>query len=195
MKRGYRRYENRSCTLPEALSFVFAESIPYAKGRKLSVFAIADRFRSRNQVFWEKVLTKRLKSVIISNARNDAAMAQLVEHILGKDEVISSTLISSSKKILTCKSGDFLFCFVNFIRFCDRFAMCVVWTKDGYPLKVERIPPCYRPVRVCRREKAKGACVLALFVRWMKSGRPPVARPSSTAQTKSRRTALLCKVS
>ena len=25
-------------------------------------------------------------------------MAQLVEHILGKDEVISSTLISSSKK-------------------------------------------------------------------------------------------------
>ena len=27
-----------------------------------------------------------------------AAMAQLVEHILGKDEVISSTLISSSRK-------------------------------------------------------------------------------------------------
>ena len=109
MKRGYRRYENRSCTLPEALSFVFAESIPYAKGRKLSVFAIADRFRSRNQVFWEKVLTKRLKSVIISNAWNDAAMAQLVEHILGKDEVISSTLISSSKKSSLVRVGIFYF--------------------------------------------------------------------------------------
>ena len=31
--------------------------------------------------------------------RSDAAMAQSVEHILGKDEVISSILISSSRKI------------------------------------------------------------------------------------------------
>ncbi len=33
-------------------------------------------------------------------AMSDAAMAQLVERILGKDEVISSTLISSSKGLL-----------------------------------------------------------------------------------------------
>ena len=33
----------------------------------------------------------------IKRAARDAAMAQLVEHMLGKHEVISSTLISSSR--------------------------------------------------------------------------------------------------
>ena len=36
-------------------------------------------------------------------------MAQLVEHILGKDEVISSTLISSSKNTKRISLGVFLF--------------------------------------------------------------------------------------
>ena len=36
-------------------------------------------------------------------------MAQLVEHILGKDEVISSTLISSSKESSLVRVGIFYF--------------------------------------------------------------------------------------
>ena len=56
----------------------------------------------KNEVFLKKVLTKHLLFVIISFAereylRKRAAMAQLVEHILGKDEVPSSNLGSSSK--------------------------------------------------------------------------------------------------
>ena len=52
--------------------------------------------------FLKKVLTKQFLFVIITFAereylRKRAAMAQLVEHILGKDEVPSSTLGSSSK--------------------------------------------------------------------------------------------------
>ncbi len=41
-------------------------------------------------------------------------MAQLVEHILGKDEVISSTLITSSRKS-SFFDGDFLV-FLDFFR-------------------------------------------------------------------------------
>ena len=45
-------------------------------------------------------------------------MAQLVEHILGKDEVISSTLISSSRIAALQKQGGFLlFCFFVFFIF------------------------------------------------------------------------------
>ncbi len=45
-------------------------------------------------------------------------MAQLVEHILGKDEVISSTLISSSRIAALQKQGGFLlFCFFIFLPF------------------------------------------------------------------------------
>ncbi len=39
-------------------------------------------------------------------------MAQLAEHILGKDEVISSTLISSSKKT-TCFGKSFFYFIVK----------------------------------------------------------------------------------
>ena len=38
-----------------------------------------------------------------------AAMAQVVEHILGKDEVTSSNLVSSSRKRKTRESVSFLF--------------------------------------------------------------------------------------
>ena len=54
------------------------------------------KFTQVIKIFCKKVLTNRFKFAIISTV--DAAMAQLVEHILGKDEVISSTLISSSRK-------------------------------------------------------------------------------------------------
>ena len=37
-----------------------------------------------------------------------AAMAQVVEHILGKDEVTSSNLVSSSQKFLFFGTGIFL---------------------------------------------------------------------------------------
>ena len=40
-------------------------------------------------------------------------MAQEVERILGKDEVTSSTLVSSSKKKDTMKIVSFLFVFVS----------------------------------------------------------------------------------
>ena len=40
-------------------------------------------------------------------------MAQLVEHVIGNDEVISSTLIASSKKPDSIESG-FLFCTQGF---------------------------------------------------------------------------------
>ena len=52
---------------------------------------------------FKKVLTNQFLFVIMTLAereylRKRAAMAQLVEHILGKDEVPSSNLGSSSKK-------------------------------------------------------------------------------------------------
>ena len=37
-------------------------------------------------------------SVIIHESQDNAGMAQLVEHVIGNDEVISSTLITSSKE-------------------------------------------------------------------------------------------------
>ena len=63
--------------------------------------------------FREKGLTNRILFVIITFAereylRKHAAMAQLVEHILGKDEVPSSNLGSSSKTT-TFLSGGFCF--------------------------------------------------------------------------------------
>ena len=48
----------------------------------------------------------------IKRAARDAAMAQLVEHMLGKHEVISSTLISSSRaQPLDFFQGLLFFCF------------------------------------------------------------------------------------
>ena len=40
---------------------------------------------------------------IISKSHSDAGMAQSVEHVIGNDEVISSILITSSKKALLMK--------------------------------------------------------------------------------------------
>ena len=48
-------------------------------------------------VFSKNLLTNERISVILYHAVS-AAMAQLAEHILGKDEVDSSTLSSSSRK-------------------------------------------------------------------------------------------------
>ncbi len=57
--------------------------------------------RQKNKENYKKLLTKTLTRAIIYKLLGTgdtvfATMAQLVEHILGKDEVISSTLISSS---------------------------------------------------------------------------------------------------
>ncbi len=46
-----------------------------------------------------KIHLDKQKNLCYNNNRSYAAMAQLVEHILGKDEVISSNLISSSKGV------------------------------------------------------------------------------------------------
>ena len=55
---------------------------------------------------FENLLTKSFFFAIILH---DAAMAQLVEHILGKDEVVSSTLTSSSKDPADSSAGSFVF--------------------------------------------------------------------------------------
>ena len=45
--------------------------------------------------------------------KTNAGMAQSVEHVIGNDEVISSILITSSKKALAFASAFFvLFCFI-----------------------------------------------------------------------------------
>ena len=57
---------------------------------------------------------------IISKSNEYAAMAQSVEHVIGNDEVISSILITSSKKPLTYVSGFFVLFVVLFIFFRSR---------------------------------------------------------------------------
>ena len=68
----------------------------------------------------KKVLDKWDGFMYNTKAVQNAAIAQPVERILGKDEVASSNLASSSKKCP--KSIDFgLFC-CNYI--CDNFDSC-----------------------------------------------------------------------
>ena len=49
-------------------------------------------------IFLKKLLTNKNIFGIISKSHSDAGMAQSVEHVIGNDEVISSILITSSKK-------------------------------------------------------------------------------------------------
>lgn len=48
-------------------------------------------------------------------SRKNAAMAQVVEHVLGKDEVTSSNLVSSSKNLGCAYNRDFYFFTCKFI--------------------------------------------------------------------------------
>ena len=48
---------------------------------------------------------------IIYESQDVAGMAQLVEHVIGNDEVISSTLIASSKRP-HCNRGEVFLCFL-----------------------------------------------------------------------------------
>ncbi len=64
-------------------------------------YIFCGKLSKRNRKYYrKKFLTTVLSICIISNAVNNAvaAMAQLVERILGKDEVTGSTPVSSSKK-------------------------------------------------------------------------------------------------
>ena len=68
----------------------------------------------KGNYFSKKLLTKRVLFVIIIHGHKIrcyeyAAMAQLVEHILGKDEVPSSNLGSSSKNPECCCIRDFYY--------------------------------------------------------------------------------------
>lgn len=59
-------------------------------------------------------------------------MAQLVEHILGKDEVISSTLISSSRIAALQKQGGFLlFCFLHLFAFFASRSLVRLFSAPG----------------------------------------------------------------
>ena len=59
--------------------------------------------------YFEKVLIFLFSCDIISRSNENAAMAQSVEHVIGNDEVISSILISSSRK---SKPAGLLFLFI-----------------------------------------------------------------------------------
>ena len=48
--------------------------------------------------------------------KTNAGMAQSVEHVIGNDEVISSILITSSKKPLAKASGFFVLFSFNYLR-------------------------------------------------------------------------------
>ena len=51
----------------------------------------------KRNIFFKKGLTNAGGFAIIYKSQDIAGMAQLVEHVIGNDEVISSTLIASSK--------------------------------------------------------------------------------------------------
>ena len=57
---------------------------------------------------FEKALDKMTKVCYNIKVLRDAGMAQSVEHVIGNDEVISSILITSSRKKRICKA-DALF--------------------------------------------------------------------------------------
>ena len=58
----------------------------------------------------KKGLQNRSRAFIIANVPSEhAGVAQLVEHVIGNDEVVSSNLITSSIEALPC--GVLLFCF------------------------------------------------------------------------------------
>ena len=60
----------------------------------------------------------KLFAIIYKSSEDDAGMAQLVEHVIGNDEVISSTLIASSKK--ATQSGCFFIFFQRLgMSFCQ----------------------------------------------------------------------------
>ena len=76
------------------------------------IFEPVKRFNLLTQYYKLRIFLKKSKKVLTNKGGcaiivkrseekdENAAMAQLVEHILGKDEVISSTLISSSNVAL-----------------------------------------------------------------------------------------------
>ncbi len=64
-------------------------------------------------LLYNSFLTNYFNNCIITLAFQNAAMAQVVEHVLGKDEVTGSNPVSSSKKIRSRKRADFLFYLVR----------------------------------------------------------------------------------
>ena len=61
--------------------------------------------------YFKNPLTNQKVSAIITKVKRNAAMAQLAEHVLGKDEVTSSNLVSSSIKYTAIKVV--YFCFIR----------------------------------------------------------------------------------
>ncbi len=57
----------------------------------------------------QNLLTKHAKFDIIIRSNRHAGMAQLVEHVIGNDEVISSTLITSSRSPTSIEVGFLVF--------------------------------------------------------------------------------------
>ena len=83
-------------------------------GANLRIAAVSADF-SMNLNFFNKTRKKlltfnRLSSIINLVAERHAAMAQVVEHILGKDEVTSSNLVSSSIRSRRLYAFE-IFCF------------------------------------------------------------------------------------
>ena len=68
----------------------------------IKIFFFFSKSIDKTHIIWYNNKRRRITD-------GNAVIAQLVEHMLGKHEVISSNLINSSKKHLI--SGAFLFCF------------------------------------------------------------------------------------
>ncbi len=82
----------------------------------LLFFQFVKIFAENSEIFFKKVLTNAFYFAIIHKSsryrRQHAGMAQSVEHVIGNDEVISSILITSSKKA--------------------RFMACFFWCNKGF---------------------------------------------------------------
>ena len=129
------------CLWGKRLSFFRKSQQNPAKNGAGSFKSIARKWKNYANIalFRKKSLKQRKKGlttgrgIVYNNfcatkgAANYAAMAQVVEHVLGKDEVTSSNLVSSSKKDRLAEKPVFLFavflCFRvrNIPAFCKRF--------------------------------------------------------------------------
>ena len=81
----------------EQISSIFCKL--FVRIAVLIVFCNFFRKKEKNiDYFLKKDLTNAFEFGIISESQDIAGMAQSVEHVIGNDEVISSILITSSKK-------------------------------------------------------------------------------------------------
>ncbi len=70
----------------------------WRRSRRFVGSAAVAKCDKNKKYFLKKLLTNACESVIITKSQANAGMAQSVEHVIGNDEVISSILITSSRR-------------------------------------------------------------------------------------------------